>query len=255
MTYAFAHHPRIKKVHYNDLDTSIVRLHEVLLEEGVPKDFYNWVSREEFNNNRYGDSAYSGFLKTCWSFGSSAKRGYIESKKNEAMKKRLYNIQVNQHSDEDLEYFALSQEVKEALSILSCFQERRKFLIRNITHLGKVYIQSLTNVQHLEAIANIQDSIKDKIIFHNKDFKEFKHFEENSILYLDPPYRGTSEYVKDVVGITIEEYSMSVDKPMYLSSYESTLEKVATFRRQSLLSTWNEPKKNDESLFYSRWTP
>ena len=40
---------QIKKVHYNELNTGVVELIKKIKKDGVTKDFYKWVSLDEFN--------------------------------------------------------------------------------------------------------------------------------------------------------------------------------------------------------------
>ena len=56
-------------VHYNELNSGVCNLLRKIQSDGVTPDFFEWVSREQFNENKYRDDWYGGLIKCCWSFG------------------------------------------------------------------------------------------------------------------------------------------------------------------------------------------
>jgi len=80
---------QIENVHYNDINTGVVNLLRKLQKDGITEEFYKWVSREEFNALKLGDSWKSGLIKTCWSFGNNQK-DYLYAKAKEEHFKSIF---------------------------------------------------------------------------------------------------------------------------------------------------------------------
>jgi len=55
----------IQNVYYNEFNKGIVELLKKIKEEGVTKEFYKWVSKEEFLKYKDTDDWYGGLLKSC----------------------------------------------------------------------------------------------------------------------------------------------------------------------------------------------
>jgi site-specific DNA-adenine methylase len=80
---------QIKSVHYNDLNSGVVNLLRKIQKDGVTEEFYEWVSREEFNKFKNGDSWRNGLIKTCWSFGNN-QADYLYGKEKEEYYKSIF---------------------------------------------------------------------------------------------------------------------------------------------------------------------
>jgi hypothetical protein len=87
--------PIIESVHYNELDTGVVSLLEDVLANGVCDRHYQWICREDFHKLKHQVDWLGGLVKTCWSFGNNASKGYLYSPKNEEMKICLHELIVN----------------------------------------------------------------------------------------------------------------------------------------------------------------
>ena len=55
ISFEFLQRKQIKKVVYNELNTGVCELLKKIQKDGVTKDFYKWVSREEFNAHKNDD--------------------------------------------------------------------------------------------------------------------------------------------------------------------------------------------------------
>jgi site-specific DNA-adenine methylase len=85
---------RIKKVVYNELNTGVCELIKKIQKDGVTDDFYNWVSREDFNRYKDNSDWRGGLVKTCWSFGNDQK-SYIYGKHVEQYKHDYHAVVVD----------------------------------------------------------------------------------------------------------------------------------------------------------------
>lgn len=90
ISYEFVRRQQIKRVYYNDLNTSVCELIKKIQKDGVTKEFYNWVSREDFKSLKGGNDWKAGLVKTCWSFGSSQK-AYVYGERVEPIKKQFHD--------------------------------------------------------------------------------------------------------------------------------------------------------------------
>lgn len=62
------------KVHYNELNTQICELMKFLRDnDTLPSEWYKWVGREAFNEYKDEQTAYGGFVASCYSFGNNGK--------------------------------------------------------------------------------------------------------------------------------------------------------------------------------------
>ena len=71
------------KVIYNDKDKRIVELLKLIIDRIIkgerskyglfPEEYYNFVDRKTFFENINKDTAYSGFIGACYSFGNNFK--------------------------------------------------------------------------------------------------------------------------------------------------------------------------------------
>ena len=90
ISYEFVRRQQIKRVYYNDLNTSVCELIKKIQKDGVTKEFYNWVSREDFNSLKNGNDWKAGLVKTCWSFGNNQKT-YMYGERVEPIKKQFHD--------------------------------------------------------------------------------------------------------------------------------------------------------------------
>lgn len=90
MSFEFLQRPQIERVVYNDLDSGVVSLLRDIAQNGVSEKYLQWVDRTTFHERKNGDDWFSGFVKTCWSFGNNCEKGYLFSEENERLKKPLH---------------------------------------------------------------------------------------------------------------------------------------------------------------------
>ena len=91
------------KTFYNEFNSGIANLMKYLQKGGkIPLE---WVSREEFNKFKEGDDWYSGYIKTCWSFGNN-QRCYLFGKEIEDYKYNYWQIVIeNQDKTKEMEEY------------------------------------------------------------------------------------------------------------------------------------------------------
>lgn len=245
------------KVYYNDLDTSIVELLKRVTTEGVTKEFYNWVDREEFVKAKDSKNWRLGLLKTCWSFGNNYEKGYLYGKKIENSKRLLHNIIVDKCKD-SINEFELITNIEIPLDVLDFdnIQDRRLSLMKFIkSKLGRIdlqYLENINRVEHIERINNVEKLQNySSIEFLNKNYLDivFETPLNETIIYCDPPYLNTEKYGESICHNTFQNWVINNKYKTYISSYEFPLKIVWGKEHKSTLSATNNSKVVLEKLF------
>ena len=236
-------------VHYNEIDTSIVNLIEQL-KIGFPNEWYETITRERFFEEIEKDTAFSGMVKTCWSFGNN-KRTYLYGEDIEDDKLLLHELCVKNTPK-------LIERVKKQIGIElpnklkgRTVQDRRLFLKRIVkSQIGHFQIQSLERLYFFESLQNLQNL--QRLQTTNKDYRELK-FESNSVIYCDPPYKGTADYDTSFNHDDFYKWALNQDYPVYISEYDAPKEftLVKQTAHRSTLSDTNNSKKTIENLYWN----
>lgn len=253
-------HPQIKTVHYNDFDTSVVKLMEKLLTDGVTAEFYEWVSRETFNKHRLDESWYGGFLKTCWSFGSN-QRQYLYGKHIEDYKRLAHNAVVFK----DIESLKAIHEDLDVSVIDSDDMHTRRLKLKTWCRLNKSpsrdeRIQRIQHLEHLERIQHLQHIDVNQPSTHGLQITNLSyddvlinHDVDNTIIYCDPPYINTGKYTVKLNHDEFYNFVYNSKYTIYVSSYESPLHLVESWAHRELLS--NNQNNVKENLYCNKLIP
>ena len=239
-------------VHYNELNKHIYSLVEYLKthKELEPK-FYEWVTREDFHKqiNKTNDEAdwYSGFVMSCWSFGSS-QSSYLYGADIENIKRLSHEFIVNCDLDAMRE---IGIDIPQLLKIKDIQQRRIKFCkeMENLTK-QRFDVQNLERLALLEHLTRLQNLHNLQI--YNKSYQDIKIIGNNPIIYCDIPYKGTGEYKEGGFNHdAFYEWFANLPYPAYLSEYDAPFEKIEMFAHRSSLSATNNKKKVFESIFWN----
>lgn len=253
ISFEFLQRKQIKKVVYNELNTGVCELLKKIQKDGVTKDFYKWVSREEFNLHKNDDDWYGGLLKTCWSFGNNQK-DYMFGTNLEEDKRLLHEIIVNR-CDVSRQLFKDKFDlfIDDFYLKNDDIQSRRLDVMQVVkAQIGRIDLQQLERLQQLEQLERLQQL--ERLEISNKyAFDVIIETPINeTILYLDPPYFNTVKYAKDLCHIELMEYILKSPYKIYVSSYEFDLPCVFELNHRSSLSATNNAKKVVEKLFCNR---
>ncbi len=212
------------------------------------------------NNPDNYEDWYVGYILTIWSFGNS-QQAYMYGKDIEQDKKNIHNIIVfNKFADEfknfkkiipekiqKLDYKRHKEKRNKVLNVLKNYFNE-KTLIENLQRterLDRVQLYNkdwkrdkrldmvqnlaqLERVQNLERLDMVQNLAQlDRVQLYNKDWKDFlketpHEVLKDSIIYCDPPYEDTAEYMID--GFNHDEFwQWFRETPycVYVSSYKA----------------------------------
>ena len=212
------------KVVYNELNTGVCNLMKYLQSGGkIP---YNWVSREEFFERKDDDDWYGGLVKTVWSFGND-QSSYLFGKDVEETKRLAHEMLVNNNKD------ARDELGKLLGADLSKIKTRQK-----LQRLAKSKMKS--RISELEQLERLE--------IKNHSYNEIT-IDKNSVVYCDPPYKGTEEYQCDKFNHDVfYEWCLKQEDSVFISGYSmpAEFELIAQFKHRSTLSatTNNEVIEN-----------
>ena len=239
-------------VHSSDLNEAMINLiHELLYGECIDEktgksifEYPRFISRKEFYDLVDKQTWFAGYVKCVWSFGNNNK-GYLYSPENEKLKKAAHDLIVDGKLSDDL---PISKIIQKRILGYKTFQGRRKAMgnfARATNSECRTQelerLRSLENLQRLRSLENL--SYTDAVI------------EPNAIIYCDPPYIGTAEYIAndDTTFDHQRFYRWVRDKaktnPVFISEYHcpKDFKCVYEFERRQLLSKGDT--KYNEKLF------
>jgi len=248
------------KVHYNEKQKGMVDLLKYLTNPTLagkyglfPDDFYNFITREEFFELIKQDTLKSQFARICYSFGNM-QTTYAFCKDIEELKHLGHNIVVFQDKDSLKE---LNQKTNSnfILSNKKTWNERRFDFMRQVT--SRVDLERLQRLEQLERLEELQQLERlerlPAFTITNLDFREVKIKTpiNESIVYLDPPYRGTATYIEKCFFEDIDNYFKNSPYTCFMSEYEAPFQSVFEIDKRCTLSTTNNSIVKKEKLFYN----
>lgn len=259
ITHCAMVHNKFKNYIANDLRTTPQFFKECM--EGKHSNNTKWVSHEDFNNSSRDD----WFVRLLWSFSNNC-NCYMYSKRIEPVKKafhyaicfndfslledlypnfvcdkvqeRLENIPVESWNERRL---AAMHTVKEILRTHPKELTRKDFGCSSDTggnlqhHLGCInrlsHLERINRLPHLECI-NRLPHLECVMKVYNLDYRLLSDIiSDNSVVYLDPPYKGTFDYSENNSGsmknagvFNTEEfldwaYEIGKKHPTFISEY------------------------------------
>lgn len=235
-------------VHYNELNKAIYNLMKHIKEGGeIP---YKWVTREEFFECIKGDTWWDGLVQSCWSFGNK-QSSYLYGKDIEDIKYLAHKVCVDKDKKALKELELLTGfEIK--LNLNKNPQDVRlqlkNIIEQNKSEIRLQHLEMLNLIEHLQRLQHLQH-----LQISNLSYKDVE-IKENSIIYCDPPYKGTGEYKEG--GFNHDEFynwALNNKTPVFISEYDMPKEfqLVESFKHKSTLSATNNNKFVIENLYWN----
>mgnify|MGYP003407595431 CR=1 FL=1 len=271
ISFEFLQRPQIERVVYNELNTGVVELLRKIQKDGITPEFYQWVDRDTFNKHKNDDDWFGGLCKVVWSFGNS-QHGYLFGNGIEQYKKEFHELVVDgiDHTQSMSSY--CMEYVKEKYGI-ECdltlnipseinIKQRRLNIRKQLTDFESrcKNTKPLKQLQHLQQLERLQllERLEHLEQLQQLDIRNQSAFDvvidtptDETIIYLDPPYKGTGKYQEDVCHDELKRYIDNSPYTIYLSSYDFDLPVVKQMKHRSTLS----PTKNNavvEKLFCNK---
>ena len=110
-------------------------------------------------------------------------------------------------------------------------------------------LQQLGQLHQLERLRNFP-----KLTILNCDFRDVKIQTpiEETIVYLDPPYRNTAEYLEKVFFEDVDNYFRSIPYSCFMSEYDASFDSILEIRAISRLCATEKRKFVIEKLFWNK---
>jgi len=251
------------KTHYNELQTSLVNFIDYIfnrVKKGLkeqyglfPDDLYNFIDRQEFIKLKNEDSIKGQFARICYSFGNN-QRGYLFGD-IEKTKHLAHNI-VMFRCEKSLKEFNKINKVNYTISNAKTWNERRlHYKTEWNQHMKIKDCSKLEMLQQLEGLQNLE-RLQPIFTTSNLSYKEVKINTpiDETIIYLDPPYRNTGKYIegKDFDYKELDQWFLENKYTCFMSEYNAPHKVIFEIDKLSLLNNSEEKKKVvKEKLFWN----
>jgi len=170
-----------------------------------------------------------------------------EQKRNED--DQIQNLESLQ-SLEKFNYFS-HQEKMESMQRINQLEIIGDRKIKELEHFERV--QNLQNLQSLQSLQRLESLPSFTIT--NLDFADVKIITppEETIIYLDPPYRGTAEYVEKFDYTRVDEYFKQSPYTCFMSEYTAPFQSILEIKKESMFNNTNVEKRKYviEKLFWN----
>ncbi len=237
--------PQLQTVHYNDIDPATVSLFTELRDwffgqhdsftpwsdSSLPREFYLWRSRDEYNKSQNVPSYLGGLLRAVWSFAQTP--AYIYPNDAIPYKHALFHFLIDGSHRDELEHF-LGTSFPVLRSLHTVEQRRLHFLRFTTKHAPTLlphfaprslnHIQQIHPLERLKQISQCQAICKLSAIT-NQPFIEVEIPKRpQTVIYVDPPYTGTGLGAYRFGSETFDydsfyKWCMDSPFPIYISEY------------------------------------
>jgi len=243
--------------HYNELQASLVEFIDYVfdrLKNGLigqyglfPDDFYDFIDRDEFMRLKGDGSVKGQFARICYSFGNN-QRTYLFGQNIEHQKNLGHNIVMFQ-CEESLKQLNDLLGVDIKIRDLPTWNERRLDFRRQVKDRKYKQLQQLERLEQLERLQPVFSTSN----LSYKDVKINTPIDE-TIIYLDPPYRNTEKYIegKDFDYKELDQWFLDNKYTCFMSEYNAPHTVIFQIDKLSLLDNSKEKKKvAKEKLFWN----
>jgi len=256
--------PEIKSVVYNDADSDIYELIDYLLHNAIPKDWYDWISRERFFELlTQSSSPKRTALTLCYSFGSNRK-SYAYGTSVEPLKKLGHDYVVGLTDGDELsQQTGVKFPVLKSESINERRMEYRRFIVQKIQdyqtklelhHLERLkHLQQLENLEQLEHLEQLHESVTPALELFNHDYQEFNPID--GVVFVDPPYKETAQkgYESRVDYDELYAWFRALKVPAFMCEYDAPFECVWSqeIAQYASRGTQRKGSRRVENLFWN----
>ena len=247
ISFEFSQRPHIKEVYYNELNCGVVELLKKIKNEGITPDFYQWVSRSEFELHKNDTTWLGGLYHVLWSFGSKG-ANYVYGLDIEERKRSIHDSIVNGTPfSQNGHLITYSDDMN--------LKERRLHLCRILGKSNKLErLESLENLERMNKLLEIENNrVLENIHILNMHAYDvaIDTPKDETVIYLDPPYKGTAKYKVDINHDDLYNYVRMSGYPVFMSEYNAPFNCVMEIEHRATLSkTMNNVVT--EKLFYNR---
>ena len=240
VTHAAMLSGKYKKFIVNDIAPDMPRLFADAI-NGKYRNEKRWISREDFERLKDTDA----YVRTCWSFGNGG-YSYIYGRKIEPWKKALHYARVLGDFSLLKRDFGIDtndasrQNIAKNADTLK-LRDKLKYSLKSLESLES--LQRLERLQSLESLERLQINAGDY---------QAVVIPPDSVVYCDPPYKGTAEYKDGGFDYPrFYNWLRTRDYPVWVSEYAMPDDFVSVWSRNKICkySQTNNNLKTTEHLF------
>ena len=202
----------------------------------LPDEYYKFVTRKIFMDQKLLKTNYAEFCRLVYSFGNDGK-SYMFGKEIEEIKKQAH---------EYLYKNGYNGTVETRVKLLKQFKKDKNIIGR--LELGQ--LQQLQQLQQLERLERLE-----QLEIFNKSYQDItiKQNDEDIIIYCDPPYRKTKGYRNNNFNFNeFDKWILNHDKTIFISEYETPFYEIFNIDKICTMSATNSNKKTLEKLFCNK---
>lgn len=257
---AISHAAMLSGKYKNVINNDIEGSGQNLFRKGMNGDFLDYdrfVTRDDFFNGNATPEE-----KLIFSFGNDG-RSYKYSKELEGVKKGIHDVIVPKDKELAMRACYDLQGKIPGFDASMCndivremegkgLSGRRLAFAKQMKRLGfnEKYFrpEHLENIERVNALYDIPN--KGNFKFLKKSYDEVP-IPENSVVYADPPYRNTKEYVANGFDFdAFDDWLRSRDYPVYVSEYSmpEDFKVLDTIKKRALMGT-DKTKFAEEKLY------
>lgn len=214
-----------QQVIYNELEPLISQGFSQAINGGYANE-KRWISRSDFMQLKNTDP----YAAICYSFGNNLK-GYLYSPTNEANKKAVFEMIVN-----DPAY------AKDKVGV------RRKYSKKYLASYKVPTVENLARLERMQAIGNRQNATPIQVL--NQDYQQVA-IPAGAVIYCDIPYKDTCSYKTAFDYDRFYQWALQQDN-IYISSYEMPADKfkcVWECNKRCLLAPTSNQTIRKERIF------
>jgi 16S rRNA G966 N2-methylase RsmD len=200
-------------------------------------------------------------IKVLWSFGNNG-RDYLFSKKIEPYKKSLHNAIVFNDFD------ALAKQVMGCSSFREGYDiKSRRLVLRKIIEAYRKtavpeflypFLKQNERLQQLEQLERLQQleqlEQREQLNYYNLSYEQVP-IKNNSIIYCDPPYAGTSKYDGGLDHKAFFNWADDQVNPVFISEYnipDKRFTEVWSIKKRSNISALKTLNIKIEKLYVNK---
>ncbi len=235
VTHAAILSGKYKRIIFNDITDSTQVFFDAI--HGKYRDEKRWIGRDDFMRLKDTDA----YVRICFSFGND-QRTYAYGRHIEPYKRALHYAVVFQDAKPFVELgIKIPQFVLKSSNQLARRMAVKKYLIwlRKEKHAGD--LQSLQRLQSLQSLQNYQGD------YRNVPVPQ----EGTTVIYCDPPYRGTAEYLNKFNYNEFDEWCRAHKDNSFISEYNmpKDFRMISAMGKHSLFSANGARKIKVEGLW------
>ena len=238
-------------VHYNELQSDMCELMRYICNPttsryGIfPEHFYEFITRKKFIELRNQSGLYAQFARICYSFGNK-QTSYAFGRDVEPLKQAAHNAvmyQCKQSMDKVSEILGVDLQVSD----LPTWNERRlKFGQAIKSNKKRLDLQQLEQLQQLERLQQLPNITITNLSYNDVQITTPPH---ETIIYLDPPYRGTAKYIESLNYDELDAWFAGLPCIAFMSEYNAPFRCVHEIKTRSTLSPTNNNAVKIERLY------